>query len=194
MDTITIKLLNKKIIVLFLFAFLFAFLSCSSQKGKVSIVVTKCKLFEDNFNRVSFSENQKDLSNVELNHFYEDENGFDIILYNHLEGSNDFSLKRFYKNKLNIWISVTIENGKRNETNAIFDELEVINYLNKVEQKSFYQYCGTCFDCVYYTFLIKKNETIFKYYSNGEVFSGIDIIEREKLFNYINIYDFFIKK
>ena len=194
MITIIIKLLDQKKMIFFLFAFSLTALSCTSQKEKTSIVTNQCKLFEDNFNRVSFSENQKDISNLELNQFYNGQNDFDIILYNHLEGSNEYSLKRFYKNKTGNWTSIIIENGNRNETDITFDDSKIINYLNKVEHKAFYQYCGNCFDCKYYTILIKKDQTLFKYYSNGEVFLGIDNLEKEKIINYVSIYDFFIKK
>ena len=189
-----IKVLNKNIFNLFLFSFSFLFFSCASQKRKTTTPNNQCKLFEDNLNRVSFSENKNDLSNLELAQFYDDENDFDIIIYNHLEGSNNYNLKRFYKNKSGVWKNVTIIDGNRNDSNPVFNDIEIIDYLNKVEEKALYQYCGTCFDCRYYTFLIKKSKSIFKYYSNGEVFSEIDKTEKEKLFNYINIYNFFIKK
>lgn len=189
-----IKVLNKSIFNLFLFSFSFLFFSCASQTGRTNLPNNQCKLFEDNLNRVSFSENQSDLSNIELNQFYDGENDFDIIIYNHTEGTNDYNLKRFYKSKGNDWNTITIINGDKKQSKSVFNELEIIDYLNKVEEKAFYQYCGNCFDCTYYTFLIKKDKKIFKYYSNGIFFLGIDEIEKEKLLNYINIYDFFIKK
>lgn len=147
-----IKVLNKNIFNLFLFSFSFLFFSCASQKRKITTPNNQCKLFEDNLNRVSFSENKNDLSNLELAQFYDDENDFDIIIYNHLEGSNNYNLKRFYKSKSGVWKNVTIIDGNRNDSNPVFNDIEIMDYLNKVEEKALYQYCGTCFDCIYYTF------------------------------------------
>lgn len=165
-----------------------------SQASKTNISDKQCKLFEDNLNRVSFSENQNDISNIELSKFYGNGNDFDVIIYNNLEGSNEYNLKRFYKDKKGNWMKVTIVDGNKNESNLTFNEIEIIDDLDKVQEKAFFQYCGMCFDCRYYTFLIKKGSSIFKYHSNGEVFSGIDKYEKDKLYNYVTIYDFFIKK
>lgn len=186
----------KVIFNLFLLLFMFLFSSCApqSRKANLSDNYYQCKLFEDNSNRVYFSENQNDVSNIELSKFYDSENDFDIMIYSHLEGSNNYNLKRIYKTSKGSWMKITIVNGNKNESNLIFNEVEIIDELDKVQEKAFFQYCGMCFDCRYYTFLIKKGKSIFKYYSNGEVFVGIDKHEKEKLYNYINIYDFFIKK
>ena len=191
MVMIIIKKINKNIFSLFL-VFL---ISCSSQNSKNNIIDDKCKLIKDNsLSRVSFSDNESELSNLELNQFYNANNNFDIIFYNHEEGSINYNLKRFFKNEQNEWIKVTIINGKRIQTILNFSESEIIDSLNKLETNGYFQYCGICFDCQYYTFLIKSNQAYFKYYSSKLTFSGISDAEKVELSNYINIFNYFFDK
>lgn len=185
-----IKNHNRKIILYLVLVFF----SCASQKEKMDITHQECQLFEDTLSRVSFSENQKDLRNLELYQFYDDDNYLDVIIYNNLEGSNEYNLKRFYKNKISEWKKVVIVNDVKNESVLELNELEMIDYLNNIEEKSFFQLCEMCFDCRYYTFLIKRNKKVFTYYSNGEVFLGISKKNKEKISHYISIYDLFTDK
>ncbi|MBE8726488.1 hypothetical protein [Flavobacterium hungaricum] len=153
-----------------------------------------CKVYSDNFAKVSFSDDDQDLKSIELNKFYAELNDFDIIIYNYLEGSDNYKFQRFFKTKFGIWNEVKIENGTKFETEIVIKNEMVLNHLNALEQKSFYQFCGNCYDCKYYTFLIKKDNVIFKYHSNDVPFFNIDDNEQEKLNNYKMIYNFFKEK
>lgn len=193
MVLIIIKNSNKNIFYLIVSLFFISQLSCSTKVIKKDIQEDFCELFEDSLTKVSFSENENDLRYFELSEFYYNDNDYDIIIYNHLEGSNFYKLIRFYKNKKGKWTKVNIENGTIKKSIIEFNEIEIIDDLNKIEDKSLFQYCGYCFDCTYYTFLIKKNKSIFKYYSSKGIFNNISYKDKKNIYIQENIYNFFEK-
>jgi hypothetical protein len=170
----------------------FFFFNCSQQKNVPPKI--NCKVCPVTLSQVSFSDNEKDLTSIELNKFYNDNNDYEIIIYSHLEGSDDYKLQRFFNEKSGVWKQIKIENGVKLESELEITDNDILNQLSVIEQKAFYQFCGICYDCRYYTFLIKKKNLIFKYYSNSEPFLDIDKTENQKLINYIGIYDFFKEK
>jgi hypothetical protein len=170
-------------------------MSCSSKLKETNRTESECKLFEQTTARVSFSDHSNDIRNEELELFYSENNVFDVIFYYRTDnGSGEYKLKRIYKNNDGTWFKTMLHNGKKsNSTPLALQDLEIVDFLNKVDEKSYFKHCD-CFGCDYNTFLIKSKEKIFQLNANNDAFSGINIEEREKLQVYISIYNFFFDK
>lgn len=142
---------NLKIVLFFV---TILFLSCSQQKNVPQ--KNTCKIYPDNLSKVSFSDNEYHITSIELDKFYNENNDFEILIYSYVEGIGDYKLLRFFKTSSGEWKQVKIENDKKTESKLEIPDDFVLDHLNTIEEKAFSQFCGLCYDCTYYTFLVKK--------------------------------------
>ncbi|HQZ23717.1 MAG TPA: hypothetical protein PLD18_00310 [Flavobacterium sp.] len=167
--------------------------SCSINKNTPQIK-SYCSLQELNF-ELSFSDSASDERNVELNNFFKSSNEIEIIIYSVLEGSNDFDFKRINKDNMNnLWTCTHIKNGVKEIKKEVIPDEDTKHLFADFKEKSYFQKCNNCFDCVYYNILIKKGNNIFMYDANSTPFQNLSPNDKEKIIIYEEIFKYFNKQ